>query len=258
MQEQRSEYTEQHGEVVYLDATPLKRPQAMPKAALAGAGVFVVIAIAIGAFAIFQFSDNVLTASKVAEATVEENLSRDVSLDLPNLGQFSSLDDAAIAQSLADAGIGFYEISSGATEPGSPLDLFKLPSDVSVEQAAFLVSSGISNLTAEDASLLLNGSWRLTRETGTSTVMRVRYADFASDTIDEAIANAIASQGFDAANATEAAQDDAGNTFREGVVNINGTDMTWRVSALSLDKVYDIPGLPTSALYVGIRLTYSL
>ena len=40
-----------------------------------------------------------------------------------------------------------------------------------------------------------------------------------------------------------------------GTVDVDGSTYTWRVSAIALSEVYDISGLPDSAVYVGIRLT---
>ena len=46
-----------------------------------------------------------------------------------------------------------------------------------------------------------------------------------------------------------------GYTFQNGAVDIEGDTYTWRVSAAPLSDKYDIKGLPSTATYVGIRLT---
>ena len=46
-----------------------------------------------------------------------------------------------------------------------------------------------------------------------------------------------------------------GNTFQTGTVDIDNVTYTWRVSAAPLSGKYDIKGLPSTAAYVGIRLT---
>ena len=42
---------------------------------------------------------------------------------------------------------------------------------------------------------------------------------------------------------------------RSGTVEANGGAYNWRVSAIALSEVYDIAGLPDTAIYVGIRMT---
>ena len=49
--------------------------------------------------------------------------------------------------------------------------------------------------------------------------------------------------------------DEVGNTFQTGTVDIDDVTYTWRVSAAPLSDKYDIKGLPSTAAYVGIRLT---
>ena len=85
--------------------------------------------------------------------------------------------------------------------------------------------------------------------------MRLRYTDFSSGGIEAAVEAAIAAEGFDASTASETAVDEAGNTYRTGSVDVNGTTYTWRVSAIALSEVYSISGLPESATYVGVRMT---
>ena len=87
--------------------------------------------------------------------------------------------------------------------------------------------------------------------------MRVGYADFTSGSLEAAIQSAIASEGFDPATTPEggAGVDEVGNTFQSGTIDVNGTVYTWKVSALPLSNMYDITGLPESAVYVGIRMT---
>ena len=53
----------------------------------------------------------------------------------------------------------------------------------------------------------------------------------------------------------ESGVDDAGNTFQTGTIDVDGTTYAWRVSAIALSSVYDITGLPDTAVYVGVRMT---
>lgn len=247
----RTEYAESEGPVRYLDGSGLARPLDMPKPALAVMGAFVIVAAVIGGVFLFNVLDDVVNSAARAQASVEENLARPVALDLPSLPALFTQDDASIKQSFADAGYTTYEIS--ADEAGG-FDLLKLPSDVGLAEAAVMYSN-INSLSAADAALILNGSWRLEVARGDYTDMRVRYADFASGSIETAIQNAMVAEGLDATELADSGTDDAGNTFRSGTVDIAGESCTWRVSAIALSSVYDIKGLPETAVYVGVRIT---
>ena len=45
-----------------------------------------------------------------------------------------------------------------------------------------------------------------------------------------------------------------GEGLEAGTIDVDGTVYSWRVSAIALSSVYDISGLPDTAVYVGIRL----
>ncbi len=67
--------------------------------------------------------------------------------------------------------------------------------------------------------------------------------------------SAITAQGFEADSVTDTGTDEAGNTFAEGEISVEGTDYVWKVSGIQLSSVYDIAGLPETSCYIGIRLT---
>lgn len=162
---QRKEYVDTEGPVRYLDGSSLLRPIDMPKQQLTIMAAFVAAAAVIGGILLFSVLDSVQGSAARAQASVEENLSRDVSYDLPALPALMPLDDATIKQTFADAGYTTYEPSP--VEDGSGFELIKLPSDVSLEEAGLLYLQGVANLDAGDAARLLNGSWTMTVERGT-------------------------------------------------------------------------------------------
>ncbi len=252
---QRKEYVDAEGPVRYLDGSSLLRPLDLPKQQLAILAAFVVAAAVIGGVLLHGVLDSVQGSAARTQASMEENLARDVSYDLPALPALIQLDDDAIRQSFADAGYTTYELSKPEDNPDGGFELVKLPSDVGVDDAMVLYAQGVSNLDAADAARLLNGSWTMTAERGDALSMRIRYADFSSGSVEAAVDAAIAAQGFDASVASESDVDDAGNTFRTGTIDVNGTVYTWRVSAIALSEVYSISGLPQSAVYVGVRMT---
>ena len=186
-----------------------------------------------------------------SQASVEENLSRTVSYNLPGLTQMADMDDQAILDSLAAAG---YTVYNQTAEGTAGLDLVKLPEDVTVADAAAMYAKGVGSLSASQAALLLNGSWTLTVDRSDTLTMAVKYADFSSSTLEAAIQAAVAAEGFEASS-TSMDTDEVGNTFQTGTVDIDDVTYTWRVSAAPLSDKYDIKGLPSTAAYVGIRLT---
>ena len=249
----RKSYTNQDGNIAYLDAKGLKRPFSMPMAQRVIAAIIVIAAIVLG----YLFIDKtVLTTYREAEAfekTIEENLARPASIDsLPNVASLMSLDNEGIMATFGESGYQIYDM----TELNDSYDLMlcKLPDDMSVDEVAAMYASGIGSLQATEATKLLNGSWTLgvDRENWTTIL---RYADFKTGDPQIAVQNAVTKQGFDPASITESGVDDSGNTFSTGTIETDGGLCVWKVSALPLDEIYSISGLPEDACYVGVRLT---
>ena len=253
--ERKKEYVSAGGPVRYLDGSSLARPFDLPKRALAVLCVFVLVAAVIGGVFLYTFLDTVLNASTREQASVEENLARDVSYDLPQLSALMAADDDTIRQTFADAGFTIYDKTNAEENPNGGLDLVKLPSDVTEVDAALLYAQGVSNLSAADAAKLLKGSWTFTVSRNDYVDMRVKYADFSSGSVEAAIQAAMASEGLEGSTLGESGVDDAGNTFQTGTIDVDGTTYAWRVSAIALSSVYDITGLPDTAVYVGVRMT---
>lgn len=241
--------------VVYMDGSSLARPFDPPKYVLIIAGIAAAVALVAGIWWSSGVIDTILHGAQRNEATVTENLNREVSYDFPHIDQLISMDDASITQSFADSGFTTYSILAAGEEG---IDLMKLPADTSLVDAAVAYGNGISNMDATTASEFLVGSWRFTCTRGDYIDMRLRYADFKSVNATEAIEGAVAAQGWaDNANVTvtDEGEDEVGNTYREGTVTTDGGTYTWRVSVCPLGDIYGISGLPDTAQYVGIRMT---
>lgn len=252
---QPKEYTEGNGAIRYLDGESLARPLDMPRKDTFVMGGFVVVAVIIGVALLNNVLDATVNAPAKAAASVQENLSRDVSYDLPILSTLIIQDNDTIRQTFSDAGFTIYDKSSDETIAKGGIELVKLPSDVSEADAMIYYAQGISSLSAADAARLLNGSWTLSVDRSESVDMRVRFADFASGGVDAAIDAAITAEGLQEAPVTDSGTDDAGNSFKEGTVEVDGATYTWRISSIALSSVYKISGLPDTAAYVGIRMT---
>ena len=252
---QPKKYTEGSGPVRYLDAGALARPLDMQRKDLAIMGGFLVVAVIVGAVLLHNVLDATVNAPAREAESVQASLARDVSYDLPILSALMTQDNDAVRQTFADAGFTVYDKTSEETNAKGGVELIKLPSDVSEAEAAVYYAQGVKNLSAADAARLLKGSWTLSIDRSEYTDMRVRFADFASGSVDAAIDAAIVAEGLEEAPVTDSGTDDAGNTFKEGTVDVDGTTYTWRVSAIALSSVYKISGLPDTATYVGIRMT---
>lgn len=245
-----TDYSIEQGNIRYMDGSSLLRPMDMPRSQQIVMAVFVVIAVIIGVRLAAGAITAVNDSNTQNKASVEENLSRTVSYNLPVLTQMADMDDQAILDSLSAAG---YTVYNRTAEGTAGLDLVKLPEDVTVADAAAMYAKGVGGLSASQAALLLNGSWTLTVDRSDTLTMTVKYADF-SCTLEASIQAAVAAEGFQAAS-TSTDTDEVGNTFQTGTVDIDDVTYTWRVSAAPLSDKYDIKGLPSTAAYVGIRLT---
>lgn len=241
------------GPIRYIDGSALERPTAIPLPFKAAMGVFVVIAGIIGFNIWGNINDEIVNAPiREAEAT-QANLTRQVDYGFPILKDLIQLDDATITQIFTENGYTIYNLNP-ADESGMGFDIIKLPPDVSTIDAALMYSRGVSNLSSSEAALLLNGSWRFTMGRSGYTDGNMKYADFSSGNVSDAVQNAIINQGLAETMLGESGVDDAGNTFQEGQISINDIVYTWRVSSCPLSEVYSVGGLPDTAAYVGVRI----
>lgn len=247
-------YTVEHAGAYYLDGSDLERPFRMSVPQRAFVVAVVVVAAILG---VRFFSSTVLElgSQNASDAqSVEQNLARPSSVSvLPSLASLMGLSNEEAMAAISENGANVYDIAAltGADE----VEAFRFPDDVSSADAVALYTRGISSLNAAQASLLLNGSYYLsiTHSDGESGL--IRYADFSSGDLAAAIAAAEQAEGFAADSVSDQGTDDAGNTYAAGTVDADGTTYAWRVSAIALDEVYSISGLPEDAVYVGIRLT---
>lgn len=243
------------GSTVYLDGSVLSRPFSMPNPQKLIAAIFVVIALVISGIFASRFISDVIYASAKVEAEVQEVLAQEVSYDLPNLMSLAPLSDSNIVTTLVDSGYTLYDANAD-DEDASGLRLIKFPSSMDSDEASAYYLQGVSNLSSREAVTLLYGMWQLTTDRSSGMSIRVRYADFTSGSVEEAVQNAMVDQGLDATTLGDSGVDSSGNTYQAGTVTIDDTTYTWQVSACALSSVYDVDGLPDTACYVGIRIYY--
>ena len=250
----RREYTEKHGNVAYLDGSPLRRPLSLPAAQRVIALVIVIAAIIIGAL----FINNTVLATyreaAAAEQAITDNLARQSSIEtIPIVADLVTLSDDEIAEKLTGDGNTLFDASKLANS--DDLTVYRLPSDVSLDEATAMFTQGINALSVPQATKLLNGSWYFGTERSGATSMVTRYADFSTADPAVAVSNAIAKEGYDQESISESGVDEHGNTFSTGVIQVDDKDYVWKVSALPLSEMYSITGMPEDACYVGVRIT---
>ena len=237
------------GNVAYPNAKKLLRPQSIGGKWLIVAGLIVILAVCSAYFLVY-FSQ-VRTSSQV-----EQNMTREIAYDLPQLKDYIAATDAQdvyndLSERYELVQLGIDDVSS------TGFDVFKLPEDVNVDEGAAALKNGIGSLDILSASKVLNGGWRITMDLTNYQDLRVRYTDFKSSSIEEAILSAIQSEGFDGEDCemTKEGVDESGNTFKSGTVQTEDETYFWRVSAVKFNDAYSIKGMPETAIYVGIRMT---
>ncbi len=253
--ENRQEYTVKRGNIAYLDGTPLTRPSSMPMAQRFIAIGIVVVALLIAFALVNNFVISRIQESQATEKAIADNLARPASIEsIPNMQSLSNLDNDAIRAQFADAGYTMYDQS--ARDESNDLVLYRVPADVKVDDVAAAYLQGMNSLSAVDASKLFVGGWYFAADHSNGTSMVVRYVDFSTADPQIAVQNAITKEGFDKATITESGEDESGNTYSMGTCVVDGDVVcTWKVSALPLEDVYSISGLPKNACYVGVRIS---
>lgn len=239
--------------IYYLNGESLSRPMTLPPSAKAGIVVIIIIAAVLASVVFYMYFDATTNEPARERARMEEQLNRDVKLDLPDMLSLLELDDATIDVQMKATGDTYFERSPVGS--GEDYEIVKLPSDVTLADAAVMYATGLSKLTPSQAATLLNGAWDLMIERSNGLDMVLHYADFKSGNEVNAIANAIAAEGLERGTETDSGDNDGyGNHYTIGTIMINGNTYDWTVSAVSLKDVYSIAGLPDDAVYVGIRI----
>ncbi len=239
--------------VHYMNGDALSRPLTMPAKYKRLSVILVILAALIGGAFIVYFMDHTYNAPIREKQTMEERLSTEIPLDLPDMAALLPMDNATILSTLQSSNKNIYVKSNG--EGSTPLEIIKLPEDVDMTEAAAMYLTGINKLSASQAALLLNGSWNFSLDRSRGTNMSIHYADFTSKTVSSAIQNAMEAENLTDTEMAESGMDDSGNTFASGNLTVGETTYAWRISALPLSKVYSISGLPEDTVYVGIRIT---
>lgn len=247
-------YSSRRGNIAYLDGTPLSRPTSMPLPQRVIALGIIVIAAIIGFMLVNNFVISRWKEVQETEQTIAANLARTPSIEsLPNMTYLINRGDEDIRAAFAEAGYKMYDVSD--QDETHNLAMYRLPDDVSLDEAATYLQKGLNSLDAKEASKLLEGSWFFAADREGVVSMVARYADFSTGDPLIAVQNGILKEGFDATTISDSGEDESGNTYCSGNLESEGVPCTWKVSALPLKDVYSISGLPDDACYVGVRIT---
>lgn len=239
----------------YLDARPLDRPLTVPHSVRRGMAAIMVTAAVVGSVGLFWYFDAVVSAPSREAALVEENIARNVPLDLPQLSTLMPLGDQEVLAALQASGDTLFQLVPVGEQAEGGFEVVKLPEGVTVADAAASYATGIDNVSAVTATRLLNGAWRLTVARSGGTDMYVGYADFKSHEPQAAITQAMAAEGIDPASAADAGTDELGNTYSTGSLTVDDHIYNWRISVVPLSTMYRLRGIPDSIQYVGVRFT---
>ena len=237
--------------IVYPNGASLMRPMKIPGSSRGKLAILLIAACIIAAAMVMMYIGSLPTISQDEKDQIQQALSKKVSLDLPTLISYVDLDDTQITDKLNGTGETFYE----QTSSDGVLEVIKIPSDMTLVDAAALYAQGIDNLSTSQAISFLNGSWILNVDRSAGINMSLHYADFKSKSLEDAISNAIQSEELDRGEVTESGDDDGyGNAFSAGTIMISGQEYSWTVSATALNQAYSLSGLPDESLYVGVRI----
>lgn len=250
----RREYTSKSGNVAYLDGSPLRRPLTMSLPQRITAAVIVIVAIAIGAAFVNMTVLSSMREAAATEQAIADNLARPAAIEsIPIMTEVIGLSDEKIESTFKKNGHSLIAATDGKDD--DEMAFYRLPDDMNAGEATALYALGVSSLSVDQATRLLNGSWYFAADRAGATSMVVRYADFTTGDPQTAIQSAIEKQGLDPATISDSGVDESGNTYSMGVVEVDGKAYTWKISALLLSDMYGVSNLPEEACYVGIRLT---
>ncbi|MBQ9067832.1 MAG: hypothetical protein IJ131_02065 [Eggerthellaceae bacterium] len=247
------------GSVHYMSAPAVRRGMHIPgniKLAIVGLGL---AALLIASLIGMRIYNDVVNAPVRYAETIALAINEGRDLNLPVLNNYVDSDNNGIREAFASAGYQTIDVDAlyareGEEPDPNSIDLVKIPSDVPYDRSVELFQGNLRRVEVSDAAHFLASTWRFTTYLADGVDLKVKYAHFTSDTIEEAIAAGIAAQGWTDSTFGESGVDQSGNTYQNGTVQMDDRVLHWTVSACPLDEVYNVNGLPENSYYVGARL----
>lgn len=239
--------------VLYPNSEKLFRPLRVPTKERKVAIIMVVAACIVSAALLFFYFDATTNEPRRQQEILQQELSKDVKLNLPPLLEFVTKNNKDIQNELNSTGETIYERKP--LEGSVDAEVIKLPADMTLEQATGLYAVGLNKLKPTQFVSLMNGSWVLDVDRKSGVNMALHYADFKSTSLRQAIDSAIDDEKFTSETEIQSGDDDGnGNAYSTGTLEFGGKKYSWTVSALPLTEMYSVSGIPSDSVYVGIRI----
>lgn len=217
---------------------------------------FVVVASLIGIFIGMHLIDNYVYADRKHAAAVEEMLASVERQPIPVLSDHRGQNSTDLRASLEQAGLMLVDnpIDQSEDSGADALDVDKMPASVDPVDINAAQQNGVMSLPAEKAAAFLSDYWNLTLYRSDATDLKVKYCLFGPTTAEQAIVQAVETQGWQSSSLGETGIDQVGNTYQHGTIDLDGHQYRWSVYACPLSEVYAVTGLPDSAWYISSRL----
>lgn len=244
--------TPETGAINYPDGSVLLRPQTITGPLRIVAIIIVAAAVVLGGYFLNNIANTVIFASANEQKAIEKTLANDPDYNFPLIIDCAGRDADGVRALLAERSDNLFDVPS---TNDAALDVIKLINGISGEQATALYVAGGKGVSGKQAVDTLYGSWRFDIDKTNGTVWRLRYADFTSGSPEAAIRAAMSTQGFGEESVTDGGLDEAGNTYRTGTFVKDDVAYEWRASSINLSEIYNVTNLPSTAVYVGLRVT---
>lgn len=257
--ENEAVYTNSTGTIRYYRAPALYEPLGTPKKLWLPILLFAAVAAIAASIWAHNFIDDVVNAEERQSESIQLALGSAQDARVPTL-IYSCLGVPEEARNYFanDYGRVVYDIEDSDLEGEENLsyvDFIALPVSLDQEMSLKAASEGIDTLTPADAVVYLKEMWRMTFSTSQNIDIRIRYQDFEAVDVKDAISRAISYQEWQNSVYAESGEDNLGNTYQTGTIEVEGTPFRWSVYACPLSDVYDVKGLPENSYYVSVRMT---
>ena len=242
--------------VRYYEAPAFFGKNTIPRAQWPIALGLLAVAAIIGIILGFTIVNDYVYADRKHAAAVEQVLSTIETQPIPVLNDYRNHASGDLRNALAEQGYTLVDNPIEAPEGSTAdeLDIDKLPANFNQASLDAIAANGVESMQAETAAAYLADWWNLKLYRADATDLKVKYCIFGPATIEQAIVQAVETQGWQNSSLGESGVDQIGNTYQHGTVDIDGHQYRWSVYGCPLSDVYSIPGLPDTSWYISARL----
>ena len=252
-------YTNSTGTIRYYRAPALFEPLGTPRKLWMPILALAAVAAIIGGLFASNIIDNVVHADERQQALLQAALGASQDANIPMLKNYCKNDPeqarAFISGERGDVIYDIEDVELDSSEYIDYVDFIALPKSLSQETSLAGAENGVSSLPPADGVVFLKESWRMTFSRSNNIDVRIRYQDFSAMSVEDAINRAINYQQWQDSVYAESGEDNMGNTYQTGNIEIEDTQFRWSVYACPLEDVFDVDGLPENTFYVSVRMT---